>query len=99
MKGAVAVFDATGGIGRAVVQAAVSAGRPVIPIAIEGTRRILPRGSRMLARSPIEMRILPAIRSKGEVEAALRLRDEAEAAIAGALEKPCYTGASTGTRP
>ena len=80
-------------------RAAVSAGRPVIPIAIEGTRRILPRGARMLARSPIEIRILPAIRSKGEVEGALRLRDEAEAAITGALEKTCYTEASTDTRP
>ena len=36
MKGPVVVLDATGGIGRAVVQAAVNAGRPVIAVSPDG---------------------------------------------------------------
>jgi NAD(P)-dependent dehydrogenase (short-subunit alcohol dehydrogenase family) len=36
MKGPVVILDATGGIGRAVVQAAVNAGRPVIAVSPDG---------------------------------------------------------------
>ena len=67
-------------------RAAVKAGRPVVPVAISGTRRIWPKRVRLLRRNPIVVRIKPAIHPDlQKPESAARLRDEAAAAIAGAL--------------
>jgi fatty-acyl-CoA synthase len=67
-------------------RAAIKTGRHVIPIAISGTNRILPRRIRPLGRSPIEIRVLPALHADtGSRAGAERLRDAAAEVIAAAL--------------
>jgi 1-acyl-sn-glycerol-3-phosphate acyltransferase len=64
----------------------VKSGRPIVPVAISGTSRILPRRPRLLARSNIDIRVLPPIRPGTAPGEAVLLRQRTVAAIADSLD-------------
>jgi fatty-acyl-CoA synthase len=65
---------------------AVKARRPVLPVAVVGTNRVWPRRLRLLHRSAIVVRVLPAIDVDSEAgDGAARMRDAAVAAVASAV--------------
>jgi 1-acyl-sn-glycerol-3-phosphate acyltransferase len=64
----------------------VKSGRPIVPVAISGTSRILPRHRRLLARSPIDVRVLPPIRPGTAAGEAILLRQRTIAAISDTLD-------------
>ena len=67
-------------------RAAVKARRPVIPLAVVGTARVWPRRLRLLRRSTVAVRVLPAIPPDLDVgDGAARMRDAAAAAVASAV--------------
>jgi 1-acyl-sn-glycerol-3-phosphate acyltransferase len=70
-------------------KAAVDTGRPIVPIALRGTRRILPDGTWLFRRGPIDVMIsaplAPAAEGWPEM---VRLRDEARTIIARGCGEP-----------
>jgi 1-acyl-sn-glycerol-3-phosphate acyltransferase len=72
-----------------VFKAAVDTGRPIVPIALRGTRQVLPDGTWLFTRGPIDVMIdaplVPAARGWQEI---VRLRDEARAVIARGCGEP-----------
>jgi len=65
----------------------VKSGRAIVPVAISGTSRILPRHRRLLARSPIDVRVLPPIRPGTAAGEAILLRQRTIAAISDTLDR------------
>jgi 1-acyl-sn-glycerol-3-phosphate acyltransferase len=70
-------------------KAAVDTGRPIVPIALRGTRRVLPDGTWLFRRGPIDVMINPPLvpAAQGWQEM-VRLRDEARAVIAHGCGEP-----------
>ena len=61
---------------------------PVVPVAIRGTRRFLPRNHWWPTRSPITIRLLPAIHPNGnDRDAAIHLRNKAFEAMLAHCEE------------
>jgi 1-acyl-sn-glycerol-3-phosphate acyltransferase len=77
-------------------RAAVDAGRPVVPITLRGTRDVLPDGTWLLRRLPIDVSvsapIVPAAQGWPEM---VRLRDLARADIARGAGEPLIEGGAT----
>jgi 1-acyl-sn-glycerol-3-phosphate acyltransferase len=64
-------------------RAAAEAGVPVVPLALDGTRTVLPDGTWLARRAPIVVTASAPLSARGTDWASLvRLRDEAQAAIA-----------------
>jgi 1-acyl-sn-glycerol-3-phosphate acyltransferase len=70
-------------------KAAVDTGRPIVPIALHGTRRVLPDGSWLFRREPIDVIVSPPLvpAAQGWQEM-VRLRDEARSIIARGSGEP-----------
>jgi 1-acyl-sn-glycerol-3-phosphate acyltransferase len=70
-------------------KAVVDTGRPIVPIALRGTRRVLPDGTWLFTRAPIDVTIgaplVPAAQGWPEM---VRLRDEARTIIAHGCGEP-----------
>ena len=67
-------------------RAAIRASRAVVPVALSGTQRMFPRDARLPQPTPLTVQVLPPVRTAGcELRQAAGLRDEVQAAIAGAL--------------
>jgi 1-acyl-sn-glycerol-3-phosphate acyltransferase len=70
-------------------KAAVETGRPIVPIALRGTRRVLPAGTWLFRRGPIDVIIgAPLVPAGQGWQEMVRLRDEARAIIAHASGEP-----------
>jgi 1-acyl-sn-glycerol-3-phosphate acyltransferase len=77
-------------------RAAVDAGRPVVPITLRGTRDVLPDGTWLLRRLPIDVSVsaplVPVAQGWPEM---VRLRDLARADIARGAGEPLIEGGAT----
>jgi 1-acyl-sn-glycerol-3-phosphate acyltransferase len=69
--------------------AAACSGLPVVPVALRGTRSVLRAGEWMPRREPVEVRVGPSLRPRGEDwGAAVALRDEARSWMLPACGEP-----------
>jgi 1-acyl-sn-glycerol-3-phosphate acyltransferase len=70
-------------------KAAVDTERPIVPIAVRGTRRILPAGTWLFTRGPIDVIIgAPLVPAAQGWQEMVRLRDEARSIIAHGCGEP-----------
>jgi 1-acyl-sn-glycerol-3-phosphate acyltransferase len=70
-------------------KAAVDAGLPIVPIALRGTRYVLPAGTWLFRRGPIEVTIGVPLKSEGQGwQEMVRLRDRTRSVIAQAVGEP-----------
>jgi 1-acyl-sn-glycerol-3-phosphate acyltransferase len=70
-------------------KAAVDTGRPIVPIALRGTRRVLPDGTWLFRRGPIDVIIgAPLVPAAQGWQEMVRLRDEARVIIARGSGEP-----------
>ena len=70
-------------------KAAVDTGRPIVPIALRGTRRVLPDGTWLFTRGPIDVLIgTPLVPAAQRWQEMVRLRDEARTIIAHGSGEP-----------
>jgi 1-acyl-sn-glycerol-3-phosphate acyltransferase len=70
-------------------RAAVDTGRPIVPIALRGTRRVLPDGTWMFTRGPIDVSIgAPLVPAAHGWQEMVRLRDDARTVIAHGSGEP-----------
>jgi len=70
-------------------KAAVDTGRPIVPIALRGTRRVLPDGTWLFTRGPIDVIIsAPLVPAAQGWQEMVRLRDEARTTIAHDCGEP-----------
>jgi 1-acyl-sn-glycerol-3-phosphate acyltransferase len=78
-------------------KAVVDTGCPLVPIALRGTRRVLPDGTWLLRRGPIEVIVsAPLQPSGGGWQEMVRLRDEARTTIARGCGETLTSGAHRG---
>jgi 1-acyl-sn-glycerol-3-phosphate acyltransferase len=73
-------------------RAAVDTGRPIVPIALRGTRRVLPDGTWLFRRGPIDVIVsAPLVPAAQGWQEMVRLRDEARTVIAHGCGEPMRT--------
>jgi 1-acyl-sn-glycerol-3-phosphate acyltransferase len=67
---------------------AIAAGVPIVPVAVAGTHRCRPKGSFWFGRARAVARVLPSIPTDGlGPEGVAKVRDEAQAGIAAAVDE------------
>jgi 1-acyl-sn-glycerol-3-phosphate acyltransferase len=89
-------FRRDAGLGRfhsGAFAAAARAGVPVVPVVIRGSRELLPAGSWLPKRAPLEVIVRPAIETADAAsEAVVRVREASRRAILDLLEEPDLEG-------